>query len=211
MLDLDFIEIGTSDYDTLIDKADDSTYGITIEPLKFYLDNLPNKKNVIKINCAISDSTEAKEGYIFYLLPRDIELLGWPEGFKGCNSINDFHPEHKRHNLQHIVQKDKIKMIPLAEILVEYNVRMIDFLKIDTEGFDIFILDSLLIYLESKERIYWPKKIQFESNHLSDTIKIKQVLKKYQKIGYKVIKERKLDRKFQRRLTHDTILELRKI
>jgi hypothetical protein len=210
MLDLDFIEIGTSDFNTLIEKADDSTYGISIEPLKFYLDNLPNKKNVIKINCAISDTTEAKEGYIFYLLPRDIELLGL-QGVKGCNRINDFHPAHKMHNLEHIVQKDKIKMIPLADILVEYNVRMIDFLKIDTEGFDIFILDSLLIYLKSKERIYWPKKIQFESNHLSDTIKIKQVLKKYQKIGYKVIKERKLDRKFQRRLTHDTILELRQI
>jgi hypothetical protein len=35
----DFIEIGTYD----------------LEPIKFYLDRLPNKKNVTKVNAAISE------------------------------------------------------------------------------------------------------------------------------------------------------------
>jgi hypothetical protein len=41
----DFIEIGTSDFETLLQES--SGVGLSIEPLKFYLDNLPNKDNVM--------------------------------------------------------------------------------------------------------------------------------------------------------------------
>ena len=40
----DFIEIGTCDCDTLIQECNNTTYGISIEPLKFYLDMLPKKE-----------------------------------------------------------------------------------------------------------------------------------------------------------------------
>ena len=36
----DFIEIGTSDFDTLIETSNNDTVGISIEPIKYYLDNL---------------------------------------------------------------------------------------------------------------------------------------------------------------------------
>ena len=49
----DFIEIGTSDFDTLIEDASESTRGISIEPIKYYLDRLPNKENVIDAVCEI--------------------------------------------------------------------------------------------------------------------------------------------------------------
>ena len=51
----DFIEIGTSDFDTLIESSDDNMVGLSIEPIKYYLDRLPNKKNVKKIQLAVSD------------------------------------------------------------------------------------------------------------------------------------------------------------
>jgi hypothetical protein len=44
----DFIEIGTSDFDTLIETSDDKTVGLSIEPIKYYLDRLPERKNVKK-------------------------------------------------------------------------------------------------------------------------------------------------------------------
>ena len=53
----DFIEIGTSDFDTLIENADNNTIGLSIEPIKFYLDRLPDKENVTKVNVAISESS----------------------------------------------------------------------------------------------------------------------------------------------------------
>jgi hypothetical protein len=56
----DFIEVGTANFDTIIEKVDDNTRGISIEPLKFYLDQLPDKKNVVKVNAALSN----KDGFI---------------------------------------------------------------------------------------------------------------------------------------------------
>ena len=38
---LDYIEIGTSDFETLVETLDGN--GISIEPLSFYLNKLPNK------------------------------------------------------------------------------------------------------------------------------------------------------------------------
>ena len=48
-MNYDFIEVGTSDFDTLIQDATDNCIGLCIEPIKFYLDRLPNKPNVKKI------------------------------------------------------------------------------------------------------------------------------------------------------------------
>ena len=52
---VDFVEVGTCDFDTLIEKATDSTFGLSIEGIKSFLDKLPNKPNIKKINCIISD------------------------------------------------------------------------------------------------------------------------------------------------------------
>jgi hypothetical protein len=59
-IDLDSIEIGTSDFDTLIESASANTVGFSIEPIKYYLDNLPDKPNVTKINKAIVGSNYTK-------------------------------------------------------------------------------------------------------------------------------------------------------
>jgi hypothetical protein len=67
MIDLDFLEIGTSNFDTLIEAATDETKGISIEPLDFYLNQLLNKKNVKKINCAISFDNIESDITFFYL------------------------------------------------------------------------------------------------------------------------------------------------
>ena len=54
MVFYDFIEIGTSDFDTEIQKNDNKC-GVSIEPIKYYLDKLPNKENCIKLNMGISN------------------------------------------------------------------------------------------------------------------------------------------------------------
>jgi hypothetical protein len=45
---LDYIEIGTSDFDTLVQST--NLKGISIDPLSIYLDNLPNKNNNTKLS-----------------------------------------------------------------------------------------------------------------------------------------------------------------
>jgi hypothetical protein len=86
----DFIEIGTSDFRTLIQTCKDNETGLSIEPIKMYLDNLPDKPNVTKVNCAISNVNSTIE--VFYVKPEDIIKFNLPNWVRGCNSINKPHP-----------------------------------------------------------------------------------------------------------------------
>jgi hypothetical protein len=109
---LDFLEIGTSDFNCEILYCNDDICGISIEPIKFYLDNLPNKTNVQKVNCAISDKNG--EDFIYYILPEDIIEYNLPDYLKGCNSLGIIHPILERElnlkniKVENIIQKDKI-------------------------------------------------------------------------------------------------------
>lgn len=85
----DFIEIGTSDFDTEIQKATDNTIGLSIEPIKYYLDKLPNKLNIQKLEMAISN--ENGNCLIYYMPIETINKYNFPKWFRGCNSINDYH------------------------------------------------------------------------------------------------------------------------
>ena len=67
MKKLDFIEIGTSDFQTLTQSCSPNEMGIAIEPIKYYLDRLPNKPNVIKINAAIVGDENLKEVDVYYV------------------------------------------------------------------------------------------------------------------------------------------------
>jgi len=62
---LDYVEIGTSDFDTEFQK-NDNRIGISIDAVKYYINKLPDKKSCIKINNGISDFN----GYItIYYVP----------------------------------------------------------------------------------------------------------------------------------------------
>ena len=39
-IDYDFIEIGTSDFQTLIEEASDEAIGLSVEPISYYLNKL---------------------------------------------------------------------------------------------------------------------------------------------------------------------------
>lgn len=92
MKDLDFLEIGTSDFDTLIQVADDNTIGISVEPIKFYLDNLPSPKNVEKVNAAISITGSSEDIPLFFIPPHIINEKGLPKWVRGCNCLGKMHP-----------------------------------------------------------------------------------------------------------------------
>jgi hypothetical protein len=89
-MNCEFIKIGTCDFDSHILTSDDNTIGVIVEPLKKYLDNLPNKKNIIKINKAISNYNGKIN--IYHLPIEIIEKNKLPLWLKGCNSVNNYHP-----------------------------------------------------------------------------------------------------------------------
>ena len=133
---LDYIEIGTSDFDTLLQSTD--LTGISIDPLSIYLDRLPNKDNNTKLNVAISDFNG--ECDVFYITPEDIEKFNLPSWLRGCNSIIKPHPSAlqilNEFELVDLYQKKKINVLTWDILIRTKNIIGVDYVKIDTEGHD---------------------------------------------------------------------------
>tara|TARA_B100002019_G_C21056467_1_gene491875 strand:+ start:37 stop:645 length:609 start_codon:yes stop_codon:yes gene_type:complete len=191
--DLDFLEIGTSNFDTLIQLADNKTVGISVEPIKYYLDSLPSPANVLKINAAISITNTSEDIELYYIPSEQIRKHRLPRYFKGCNKLGSMHPKIIEHKLEHLAVNEKVKQIPIAEFLTQHNIRKIKFLKIDTEGADTFILEYLYQYLIEKDREYLPQKIRFETNKLNPIDRVNNILYLYGCLGYTVGKKMKND------------------
>jgi hypothetical protein len=94
-IDYDFIEIGTAFFDTLIEKATDER-GLSVEPISEYLDKLPNKPNVTKINGAVVADEDEKGLDVFYVEEADIDRYNLGVWMKGCNSVGKPHDFHTR-------------------------------------------------------------------------------------------------------------------
>lgn len=178
----DFIEVGTSDFHTCIEKATDSTRGISIEPVKVYLDALPDKKNVVKLTCAIGHTNERSLATVYYMPPSKIKELNLSYWFKGLNTIGYIHPTIKRHGFDWAVISEQVPSIPLKDIITEYNVTELDLLKLDLEGSDCKVLLNFLPFAE--ETNFRPKKILFENNSLTDQEEYNLVEKKLTNMGY---------------------------
>jgi hypothetical protein len=180
----DFIEIGTSNFDTLIEAADDDTVGISIEPIRYYLDQLPNRTGVIKLNVAVSRDNKHGQLGVYYVPERTIRARGLPGWLRGCNCVGDYHPKHIEFGVCDLVKIDSVEIMPIGEIFDSHNVTELDYLKIDTEGSDADILLHLFEYLLTKSRSHYPKKILFETNGLADSDKVEKVKAKYAGLGY---------------------------
>jgi FkbM family methyltransferase len=176
----DFIEIGTSDFDTLLENTIDQI-GISIEPLKYYLDKLPNNDKVIKVNCAISNIDF--ETNIFWISPEDIEKYNLPNWLRGCNSIINPHPtaiyELNKVNLLHIYKTSTCKCITWTTLVNTYNITSVNLLKIDTEGHDCKIIQNIL-----HSNTVFPNEILFEYNILTNKDEFKNTIDLLTDNGY---------------------------
>lgn len=190
---LNFLEIGTSDFDTCIQTCVPDARGLSVEPVRFYLDRLPQKPGVTKVHQAVSD----KNGIItiFYVTPETIEQLKLASWCRGCNSVNVPHrlvvAELRRVLGEDVSQTeilskftvDTVRVTDFETLTNEQNVRAIDFLKLDTEGHDCTIMRSVLRAC-LKRRTLFPRKIQFETNEHSVKEDVDEVVAAFSAEGY---------------------------
>lgn len=194
---VDFIEIGTSDFDTEIQS--NTGCGLSIEPVQFYLDRLPNRHNVKKLNIGISDINGSAK--VYYTPTENIKKYNFPDWVRGCNCINEYHKTVVRlcklHdlNVEDISDSYDVSIKTLFSVLVENNINGIYYLKIDTEGHDTVILKKF--YEDVTHNNYLPHKILFESNTLTNKKEVYDIILLYEKKGYDLIE-----------CDHDTILQL---
>lgn len=184
-----YIEIGTSDFDTLVQIYPEGTMGLSIEPIKTYLDRLPDKSGNTKLNAAITD--QDCQLSVFYVKPEDIEANGLPEWVKGCNSVGAPHPsvvrELTERNLMHLYTQDTIDGISFPSLINECKIDGVDYLKVDTEGHDAVILRSML------KTSLRPTKVRFEANALYKEQEILDIISEMSDGGYKLVQRTRDD------------------
>ena len=165
----DFVEIGTSDFDTEIQK-NDGKKGLSIEPIKYYLDRLPDSPTCTKLNLAVSNHNGTC--VVNYLSNHTIEKYQFPHWVRGCNSINSYHPtvarlcQERGVDITEIATSDPVEVVTLTHILKLTS--GVYFLKIDTEGHDVVILSQFA--KDQPSNWMWPHVIKFESNELTKEI-----------------------------------------
>lgn len=178
-INYNFIEIGTSNFHSLIIDCPKEYVGLSIEPLQKYLNDLPDKPNVTKVAVAISDQDGEIDIYNIPLV--DIHKHNLPIWVKGCNSVSKPH-EYARQKLgeelyDSLVSVDKVPTMSWKTLISKYSVRTIDYLKIDTEGHDHIILKSYFEECEKNPKLY-ANKILFEYNESSDKIALDSIISK---------------------------------
>ena len=185
----DFIEIGTSDFETEIQECSEDAVGLSIEPIARYLENLPNKKNVTKVNCAISNYDGKIK--VFYLSEENIKKYNYPDFLRGCNSVGTVHPTLKGFAFNIVVPDDliscdEVDVKTLNTLFKEYNVETIKHLKIDTEGHDCTILECYYDICFENNKLF-ADKITFENNELTNQDHLSKILKKFKLFNYSFV------------------------
>ena len=160
----DFIEVGTSDWDTLI-QSTENKIGISIDAVKYYLDKLPNNPTVIKVNAGVS--VECGVSKVYWVEEEDIKNFNLSWYLKGCNSIHEPHPvtlrELKEKGLEHLMKEKTLEILDWKSLVERYDVDEVKLLKLDCEGHDYKIVNSIL----DTENTILPNEIRFEANELT--------------------------------------------
>jgi len=143
-----FVQIGANDgrmQDPLywfIQANRPKVKGICVEPLKdvfqSLVHNYRNCPEITPVNVAIHNT--AKEIDLFRVDPSKLPDL--PEFAQGIASVN---PEH--HKLSKVksdaIITERVKCLSLVELLDHYDIRHLDLLQIDTEGYDAEIVRGI--------------------------------------------------------------------
>ena len=207
MSNYNFVEIGTSYFKTLIQLASDSHIGLSIEPIQSYLDMLPTKAKVHKLCGAVISSEEDRDLNFYYVEPEVIDKLNLGVWLKGCNSLgkpHDFHTHYCEQSMwpELIKAKDKsvvntknllemgiVKVIKVPTFTFEelvniYRIDGVELLKIDTEGMDCKIINSILSSYEDNKINFKPLVIKFESNWHTDQKEVEETIDRLVAFGY---------------------------
>ena len=135
-----FVEIGSNYFNTLVDFAKDGWKGLIIEPVPEYFDKIERVTGVIYENVAIGKETKVVD---FYHIPEEVIVKeNLPDWARGLGSLEKAHPIVIKNNWQAYLWISQVQMMTVADILKKHNITNIDYLKIDTEGYDCKILSD---------------------------------------------------------------------
>lgn len=185
-----YVDIGTSDFETSLDVKKEDENVLLVEPLFYYLAKFKNSKNIFKANFAISNHKGYKK--IYHVTEENIKTYNLPYWVKGCNSIDRRHPtvENLLLNLNlplSIVDVSETLTLTFKDLLELYDINHINNLKIDTESHDHIILESVFDCVCRKsveiDTITFEYIQQFNNTEILDKLSNKFI----SELGYKFV------------------------
>jgi len=187
-----FVDIGTSDFDIRAREICSGEKILLVEPLFYYLRNLPDGEGIFKSNFAVSD--ECGFGKMYYVKSEIIKEYNLPDWFRGCNSLNYKHPTvvrilNKLKKPETLISAEEVRILSFRKLIDIYGISSIDSLKIDTEGHDFVILNDVYQSILNGFSI---REIQFEYIEEFDGVKdpfncipaLKKHMELFDKIGF---------------------------
>ena len=156
-----FIEVGVCDFDTCEQLVENGWHGLMIEPVPYYFKKLKKHDHIHYENVAISNTSGHQD--IHFIDPEKIDSDPEKEWLKGVSSLDGggcFRYNQTVSLFQHC-KKQTVQVCTLDDLCKKYNIQSVDFLKIDTEGHDFKVLQSIDL-----DRVY-VKMIKIEHKHVS--------------------------------------------
>ena len=195
---LDFIEIGTSDFGTELQRAitlatadGRPRRGLSVEAVHLYLDRLPSVPGLEKVNAAVSGASPHDATVpVFYIEPRDIDAYfasdALPTWLRGCNSVGAPHPQALKElgsrGLMRILKNMPVPVLSIREVLEAHEGCRTLNLKLDVEGLDAQLLLGYVDFLWHHPEC-WAEKITFESK-LIEPLHVRSAVAALAGVGY---------------------------
>lgn len=220
---IDFIEIGTSFFETMSHSAKNHTTGISIEPIKIYQDSLLIRPNIKKISAAVSVVSTWADVYYFppdFLLSLSNNSMAY-KGFFGMGCLNKIHPMiimsyptptnvYKKSQL-FSMRRDVVPIKTIQQVYEENDLHMVGILKTDCESHDVHIINSALDFYD-KSKIPSPCIIEFEAIEVGDTTvsSIFNLIVRLQQTGYRVFREYEMCYNYDKQWDNSNIYAIHK-
>ena len=164
---------------------------LLIEPVNYNLQSLKsrfkNLENIIFEKAGISD--ERNQIKFYYVKESSVKKLGkeWASGIGSFKKKHLLDHQRKRFQItESDIEEESVNILVFEDLLIKYNINEIDYLFIDTEGFDYRIIKSIDF---NKVKI---NKIKFEYKHLDDTFKYQVRLVELRK-NFSLLNYREID------------------
>lgn len=135
-----FIEIGTCDFRTLRYLCDQGWDGVMVDPHSPFLNNIPNHENLTKVCVAIGPELATTK---YYRIKDDV-LKFSEQDYRGMGSIDPDTVLLKHDEYKGMTESIEVAVITFDDLIeVTKSDNRIDFLKLDTEGMDLQIIQSI--------------------------------------------------------------------
>lgn len=167
---LDYLEIGTSNFDTCIQRAEaylsrnpsKIIRGVSVEALSNYLRQLPNLRDSLKVATAVKASHHSQIADFIYFIPESIiSRSNMPYYLKGCSSLTVpadtlLAGIHYANQSYSILRRREVPLVAIEDLLLNYVHSLqsglpasLRLLKTDIEGMDDEVVLSALEFYET--------------------------------------------------------------